>query len=143
MAFPDTLLSNQWGTDADAPTFIPPSLMNTRIDTNLNALATAITNQTRFTNSSDDGKSMQLGSQTVAVTTAQATVSGIAVVFPTAYTTLPILQLSLFSGSLANLLGCKATALSATGFTATVFTTNAVNFAASVSIFLHWTAVGS
>jgi len=40
VAFPDTLLSNQWGTDADPPTFIPPSLMNNRIDANLNALAT-------------------------------------------------------------------------------------------------------
>lgn len=42
MAFPDTLLSNQWGNDTDAPTFIPPSLMNARVDQWLNALATRL-----------------------------------------------------------------------------------------------------
>lgn len=40
MAFPDTLLSNQWGNDTDAPTFIAPSTMNARVDQQLNALAT-------------------------------------------------------------------------------------------------------
>lgn len=42
MAFPDTLLSNQWGSDTDPPSFIAPSTMNTRVDTNLNALATRL-----------------------------------------------------------------------------------------------------
>lgn len=42
MAFPDTLLSNQWGADTDPPSFIAPSSMNTRIDQWLNALATRL-----------------------------------------------------------------------------------------------------
>ena len=42
MAFPDTLLSNQWGADTDPPSFIAPSTMNGRIDAWLNALATRL-----------------------------------------------------------------------------------------------------
>jgi len=42
VAFPDTLLSNQWGSDTDPPSFIAPSTMNARVDAWLNALATRV-----------------------------------------------------------------------------------------------------
>lgn len=84
-------------------------------------------------------KFTQCGSLTLTTSTGANSVTG-SVVFTTAFASLPIVTTSQFTGALTGLLAHKITALSTSGFTVSLYTTNGTNFATAGNVFVHWSA---